>query len=124
MANDDVIQIQREIADKYRAEAMAKKERMKKDIRSQIARSGWYNPDNDPAYVFVEYPKYVRDASGKELGIARNQDEELALLGKKIEAAKAVSVDLAKIAGPQIQQPAKRKYTRKSQAAPLPAPLE
>ena len=121
MANDDIIQIQRELADKYRAQQMAQQQRLKKDIRSQIAKAGHYNPDNDPVYEYREYPKYVM-VNGVQK-VANSRDEEDYFLGKEMTPPKKATVDIADLGQQQPVEVVKAKRGRPAKVLPLPESL-
>ena len=90
---DNVLAIQRNIVALERAKQIAHQQKMKRDIRSQIARSGQYNPESDPPYVFQPYPKTVRK-DGRDI-IVKNAVEERHVLGLNDAPAKTVEVDVA-----------------------------
>lgn len=96
--------------------------KLKKDIRPMMARSGWYNPDKDPDYVYQRYPITVRLPDGKEV-IAHTEAEEKKLLGIKDEPAKTVEVDIANLVSKEVA-PKKRGRPPKAAQAPLPPNLE
>ena len=121
MANEDVIAIQRDLADKFRAQEMAKQQRLKKDVRSQIAKAGHYNPDNDPVYEFHEFPKYVL-VNGVQK-VAHTKEEEDYYLGKEMAPPKKATVDIADLGQQQTVEVAKPKRGRPAKALPLPESL-
>ena len=118
---DDVLAIQRALVDRERAKQMAKANMLKRDIRGQIARSGQYNPDSDPQYVFHEYPKAVRLPNGTT-ATAFNKAEENFMIKHVDEPPKEVTVDIANLAQPEAPRE-KRKYTKKA-SVELPANLD
>lgn len=129
MSDEDFVSIQRELVARERAKEMVKQGRLKRDVRSQMSRSGWYNPEGDGLPDGWEpqlYPTWVHlkqaDGSTRSV-IANNKQEHDELLGRKPEAAKPATVDVAALAMPQeVKQ--KRKYTKRSAPAPLPQNLE
>ena len=125
--NDDFLEIQRQLVNAERAKAMAKAAKLKKDIRSQIARAGWYNPENDPVYEYHEYPKWIDlpeldEKGGHKRMIVQNADEEARFLGVKPKPAKSVSVDITQLQQVEPMR-VKRKYTKKV-VQPLPPNLD
>ena len=125
---DDVINIQREIVAKFQAKAEVERRRNERDMRGRIARSGFYNPENDPDYVYVKYPRYVRDETdktidknGKILGIAQNEEEERILRGIPEKVAKSVEINIADL-GKNVptEVRVKRAYNKKPKPTQLP----
>ena len=123
MADDDVIGIQQQLVAKERAKRIAQENALKRDIRSQIAKGGGYNPDGDyPSTDYREYPKMIyRD--GKPPVIVKSRKEEQDLTGHQPEPAKEATVDTSLIAAVDEVRP-KRKYTKRQAPAPLPQNLE
>ena len=103
---------------KHYAEMQGK---LKKDIRPMIARSGFYNPDNDMATEYQHYPRWV-EVGGKKV-IAHNEQEENALLGVVTQPAKKVDVDIANIQQPETVQ-VRRGRPPKAKTLDLPADLK
>lgn len=125
MSNEDVIAIQQQIVAKERAKRIAHERAMTRDIRSQMARSGWYQPDGDqPNPEYREYPKLIYLANDNRV-VVNSRAEENVLLGKTEEPAKEATVDIEQLAAIEQAEPVrqKRKYTKRAQA-PLPANLE
>ena len=95
--------------------------KLQRDIRPMIARSGFYNPDNDTPAEYQRYPLLVK-VGNKEIKVY-SEAEEKAALGIKAEPAKKVDVDIT-----NIQQPTevriKRKYTKQAKPLDLPADLK
>lgn len=123
MAEDDVISIQNQLVAKERAKRIAQENALKRDIRSQIAKGGGYNPDGDyPSTDYREFPKLIyRD--GKPPVVVHSRKEEQELTGQKPEPAKPVTVDTNELAAVE-QVSTKRKYTKRQAPAPLPQNLE
>src|ERR1035437_5757830 len=105
---------------KHYAEMQAK---LKRDIRPMIARSGFYNPDNDVASEYQHYPRWI-DVPGKtERVVVKSEDEEKALLEITDKPAKKVDVDITNLVQPS-EVHVKRKYTKKAATVALPADLK
>ena len=104
------------------AEAQRK---LAKDIRPMIARSGMYNPDNDPEYVFQPFPETVKLPGGREV-IVNNQEVKDAVLKVIPLKTKPVDVDVAKLVNEQqtVAPAARRGRPPKAKATDLPANLE
>ena len=119
---DNVLNIQRNIVALERAKQIAHQAKMKRDVRSQIARGGWYNPDADQPYTYQEYPKTVRK-DGREI-IVKNAVEERRILGLNDPLPKTVEVDVAGLVKDQQTAPVVAKRGRpKKVALDLPANL-
>ena len=123
MANENILEIQRDLVAMERAKAIAKADRLKKDIRSQIARNGFYNPEADPIYEYREFPKWITRPDGQKL-IVNNKAEEAEHLGIKAEPARAVTIDTNQLEGVVQTAPAKRGRPKKVVPAPLPPDLD
>ena len=125
---DNVLEIQRQLVAGERAKRIAEERRNKIDIRKRIARSGWYNPENDDPSTdnHTEYPKWIfPNGVGKEGRIVQNRDEEHKAMGTKPAPAKSVSVDIADLGQQQpVPVAAKRGRPSKAKAVELPANLE
>lgn len=83
---DEVTQIQDALVAKARAEKIAHQNSLKRDIRSQIARSGWYkSPEGDhPNPEYQEFPKLVYlDEARTKYVLVHNSDEEDQVLNRK-----------------------------------------
>ena len=128
MASDDVLNIQREIVSLERAKRIAEERRNGIDIRKRIARSGWYNPENDDPDMsrHTEYPKWVYPEGAGTTGlIIQTRDEEHKVMGTTPKPAKPVSVDIADLGEQQpVPVQAKRGRPPKAKAAELPANLD
>ena len=122
---DDILDIQRALVNHERAKQIATQQKLAKDIRSQIARSGQYNPESDPVYEYVEFPKWARiTIDGKLIEkIVNTKSEENEFLGIKEAPAKQATVDIAALAQPEIAK-AKRGRPPKAASIDLPANLE
>ena len=123
MSNEDILQIQRGMVALERAKQIDKQNKLAKDIRSQIARNGFYNPEADPIYEYREFPKWITCPDGRKL-IVNNKAEEAEHLGIKVEPAKTVTVDTNKLEGVTQAAPAKRGRPKKVAVAPLPPNLD
>lgn len=127
MANENIAAIQQQIVAGERAKQIAHQRQLAKDIRSEIARSGWYEPKNDPEYNYVPFPRWVEvwggDGKKKDV-LVQNAEEEKQVLGVKTEPAKAVTVDTNQLEKIVQAAPAKRGRPPKAKAAPLPPTLE
>jgi nicotinamide mononucleotide (NMN) deamidase PncC len=121
MAEADFLEIQRALVNHEKAKFLAKQARLQKDVRSQIARSGFYQPDNDPVYEFQPFPETVK--VGDTEIIVFSQEEKDKVLGIKAEPAKKVDVDITQLVQEQTAVPVKRKYTKRVVMA-LPADLK
>jgi hypothetical protein len=111
-------------ANEFQKAYIEAQKKLAKDIRPMIARSGMYNPESDPEYVFQPFPETVKLPGGREV-IVNNQEEKDSVLGTKPLQAKAVSVDVAKLINEQQAEAPrqKRKYTKRA-STDLPANLE
>lgn len=118
---ENAIEEQKRIVAAHKSAREKKMIRNTKDIRDEIAKGGHYEPKDDPIYEYQPYPKWV--TVGDESHIVQSKQEHDALLGIKTEPAKAATVDIASLAQPDAPR-AKRKYTKRAEAAPLPATIE
>ena len=119
---DNAISAQRYEVAKHKAAHEKRMNYNSKDIRGEIAQGQHYNPKDDPIYNYQPYPKWVTPEGGEPV-IVQNKAEHDALLGIKAEPAKKATVDIASLAQPE-EIKIKRKYTKRADVAPLPAPLE
>ena len=94
--------------------------KLQRDIRPMIARSGQYNPEGDVPNEYQRYPLMVR-IGDKDIKVY-SEEEENKVLGIIAKPAKKVDVDIANIPQP-AEVHVKRKYTKRAQAADLPATL-
>ena len=90
-----------------------------------IARSGMYNPDNDPEYVFQPFPETIKFPDGREI-IVQNQDEKDAILKRHQLKTKPVEVNVAELVTEQQSAPAQARRGRppKAKSVDLPPNLE
>ena len=95
-------------ANDYQKASLEAQKRLQKDIRPMIARSGMYNPENDPEYVFQPFPEAIKLPNGREV-IVNNQEEKDSVLGIKPIQAKKVEVNVAEIVKEQQAAPAPRR---------------
>jgi hypothetical protein len=111
-------------ANEFQKAYIEAQKKLAKDIRPMIARSGMYNPEADPEYVFQPFPETVKLPGGREV-IVNNQEEKDAVLKVTPLKAKAVDVDVATLVTKQQAEPPrqKRKYTKRA-STDLPANLE
>ena len=125
MSNENILNIQREIVAGERAKQIAQEQRLKKDIRGQIARNGFYNPDNDPVYQYVPFPRWVEvwDEGKKKEVLVHSEDEEAKVLGKQREPAKVATVDTNELEKIVTVVP-KRGRPKKQAIEPLPPTIE
>jgi hypothetical protein len=120
---EDAIAIQQALVSRERAKQLAKLEALKRDIRSQIAKGGGYNPEGDhPSTDYREYPKIINRPNQPAV-VVHNRGEETQLLGHAHPPAKPVAVEINEIAAVE-QVRVKRKYTKRQTPAPLPQNLD
>ena len=123
MAEGDFLEIQRAIVNHERAKFLEKQKRLQKDIRSQIARSGFYNPDVDPTYEFHPFPETIKLKNGHEV-IVYTQEEKDHLLGVKTEPPKKYDVDITNLTQEAAPVAVKRGRPPKVKPLDLPADLK
>src|ERR1035437_4644550 len=109
-------------AEEFKKHYLEMQAKLKRDIRPMIARSGFYNPENDSAPEYQHYPRWIDLPDGKKV-VVKSEDEEKALLGITDKPAKAVDVDITNLAQP-TEVHVKRKYTKKAAPVALPADLK
>ena len=109
-------------AEDFKKHYLEMQERLKKDIRPMIARSGQYNPENDTSSEYQHYPRWIDLPDGKRV-VVKSEDEEKFLLGITEKPAKAVDVDITNLTQP-TEVHVKRKYTKKAVPVALPADLK
>src|SRR5450755_2909752 len=105
---------------KHYAEMQAK---LKKDIRPMIARSGFYNPDNDVAAEYQHYPRWIDLPDGTKV-VVNTEDEERARLGVTVKPAQAVDVDIANLKQSDAIVPIRRGRPPKAKLLDLPSDLK
>lgn len=109
---ENILEIQRNLVAKAKATQIVQGEKLRKDVRPQIARANGYNPEDQyKDWEHKPYPTWVKLADGTSV-IANNKTEHDALLGKKYVKPEAVSVDIQNLAQPE-QVKVKRKYTKR-----------
>ena len=101
MADREVAEIQREIVAEQQAKAIVDQRKNARDIRDRIARSGQYDPDKDPDYIYQPYPKWVDTPNGRM--VVQNKDEHQRVLGLSVVKPEPVEVDVASLA--QVEEP-------------------
>ena len=119
---DNAIAEQHAQVAKHKAAHEKRMLRNTKDIRDEIAHGAHYEPKDDPIYEYRPYPKWVTPEGGEPV-IVNTKAEHEAVMGIKLEPAKKVTVDVADLVKADVV-PVKRKYTKRAQAADLPATLE
>ena len=95
--------------------------KLQRDIRPMIARSGFYNPDNDTPAEYQRYPLLVK-VGNKEIKVY-SEEEEKAALNIKAEPAKKVDIDIANIQQPEAVA-IRRGRPPKAKPLDLPADLK
>jgi len=112
-------------ANDFQKAYLLEQRKLAKDIRPMIARSGMYNPDNDPEYVFQPFPETIKFPDGREI-IVHNQDEKDAVLERHHLKTKPVEVDVAALVTEQQVKvsPVRRGRPPKVKAVDLPPNLE
>lgn len=109
---EEVLEIQRNLVAKAKAEQIVLQRKLKKDIRQQIAKANGYNPEDALSdWEHKPYPTWVKLPNGDSV-IANNKTEHDAMLGRKHVKPEPVSVDITAIAQPE-QVRVKRKYTKR-----------
>ena len=112
-------------AEDFKKHYLEMQAKLKRDIRPMIARSGFYNPENDVTSEYQHYPRWIDLPNGEKV-VVRSEDEEKTLLGITDKPAKAVDVnvtDLSHLLKP-TEVHVKRKYTKKVAPVALPADLK
>ena len=112
-------------ANEFQKAYMEAQRKLAKDVRPMIARSGMYNPDSDPEYIWQPFPETIKYPDGREV-IVFSQDEKDAVLNRQPIEAKKVDVDVAALVNEQqpAAEPAKRGRPPKAKSVELPPNLE
>src|ERR1017187_7478645 len=110
-------------AEDFKKHYLEMQAKLKRDIRPMIARSGFYNPENDVTSEYQHYPRWIDLPNGEKV-VVRSEDEEKTLLGITDKPAKAVDVDITNLVQPEAAIPIRRGRPPKAKSLDLPADLK
>ena len=110
-------------AEEFKKHYLEMQAKLKRDIRPMIARSGFYNPENDVTSEYQHYPRWIDLPNGEKV-VVRSEDEEKTLLGITDKPAKAVDVDITNLVQPEAAIPIRRGRPPKAKPLDLPADLK
>ena len=110
-------------AEDFKKHYLEMQAKLKRDIRPMIARSGFYNPENDVTSEYQHYPRWIDLPNGEKV-VVRSEDEEKTLLGITDKPAKAVDVDITNLVQPEAIIPIRRGRPPKAKSLDLPADLK
>ena len=110
-------------AEDFKKHYLEMQAKLKRDIRPMIARSGFYNPENDVTSEYQHYPRWIDLPNGEKV-VVRSEDEEKTLLGITDKPAKAVDVDITNLVQPEVAIPIRRGRPPKAKSLDLPADLK
>ena len=110
-------------AEEFKKHYLEMQAKLKRDIRPMIARSGFYNPENDVTSEYQHYPRWIDLPNGEKV-VVRSEDEEKTLLGITDKPAKAVDVDITNLVQPEVAIPIRRGRPPKAKPLDLPTDLK
>ena len=110
-------------AEEFKKHYLEMQAKLKRDIRPMIARSGFYNPENDTTPEYQHYPRWIDLPDGTKI-VVKSEEEENAKLGITTKPAKAVDVDITNIVQPETVVPIRRGRPPKAKPLDLPTDLK
>lgn len=120
---ENILEIQRNLVAKEKAKQIIQNEKLRKDVRPQIARANGYNPEDQyKDWEHKPYPTWVKLPNGDSV-IANNKTEHDALLGTKHVKAESVSVNIETL-GNQHPEQVKVRRGRPPKAKPVDLPKD
>ena len=112
-------------AEEFKKHYLEMQAKLKRDIRPMIARSGFYNPENDVTSEYQHYPRWIDLPNGEKV-VVRSEDEEndADFRCDPDKPAKAVDVDITNLVQPEAAIPIRRGRPPKAKSLDLPADLK